>query len=334
VRLPYFEYHEPETLREALELKTSHREELCILAGGTELLPLMKFGLTRPSHIMSTGKLGCLRGMSSKDNTFRMAASTTLAELSASGKVRRMFNALYEAAESVAAPPIRNVATLAGNLCQNSRCLFYNQSETWREEKSPCLKAGGDACLAVAGGKKCFSVYQGDLAPAIAALGGSVQVEKKGFSRTISVAELFTGDAKNPISLSAEEMITAVLLPLPEGRAGSAYRKMRMRSAVDYPLLSVAAMVSVSDRGAIDSARIVIGAAGPAPILADEATALLIGQIPKDVDMDKIAQTAARKTVMIDNLVLPASYRKKMVQVFVARAVKAAIQNISEKERP
>jgi CO/xanthine dehydrogenase FAD-binding subunit len=245
-----------------------------------------------------------------------------------------MFKALYEAAESVAAPPIRNVGTLAGNLCQNSRCLFYNQSEAWRHEKPPCLKAGGDACLAVAGGKKCFSVYQGDLAPAVAVLGGSIEIANERSTRTISVAELFTGNAKYPIALNADEMMTAVLLPLPKSRTGSAYRKMRMRSAVDYPLLSVAAMVSVSTDDAIDTARIVIGAAGPAPVIADEAAAMLINQRPQNLDFDKIGQTAARKTAMIDNLVQPAAYRKKMVQIFVTRAVKAAIQDASGKEKP
>ena len=281
----------------------------------------MKFGLVKPSHIMNPGNVPSLRGISAEDGTLRIGAMTTLAELSASHEIRRTFNAMHEAVESVAAPPIRNVATLGGNLCQNSRCLFYNQSEVWREEKPPCFKAGGDVCLAVTGGKKCFSVYQGDLAPAITALGGKIRVEKVGSSRLISADELFSGDAKQPIALRDDEMITEVLLPLPEGRVGSAYRKMRMRSAMDYPLLSVAAVVSVNDAGTINAARVVIGAAGPAPLIAHEAGALLLGQDPRKVNLDKVGQTAAKRTQMVDNLVLPASYRKKMIPVFVGRAV-------------
>jgi 4-hydroxybenzoyl-CoA reductase subunit beta len=331
VRLPYFGYYEPATLEEALALMAEHREKLRVLAGGTELFPLMKFGLAQPSHLVSSGNLPGLRGISVEAGALRIGAMTTLAELSASGEIRRMFNAVYEAAESVAAPPVRNVATLAGNLCQNSRCLFYNQSETWRKEKPPCFKAGGGVCLAVPGGKKCFSVYQGDLAPAIAAFGGTVKVEKKGSSRTISIAELFSGDAQNPIALSDDEMITAVLLPLPEGRVGSAYMKMRMRSAMDYPLLSVAAVVFVNDKGTIDAARVVVGAAGPAPSIAHEAIALLLGQDARKVDLDKVGQAAARGAIMVDNLVLPASYRKKMIAVFARRAVEGAIEQAIDK---
>jgi 4-hydroxybenzoyl-CoA reductase subunit beta len=327
VRLPSFDYHEPATLEEALALMAEHCGELRILGGGTELLPLMKFGLVKPSHIMNPGHLPSLRGIAAEDGALRIGAMTTLAELSASHEIRRTFNAIHEAVESVAALPIRNVATLGGNLCQNSRCLFYNQSATWREEESPCLKAGGDVCLAVTGGKKCFSVYQGDLAPAITALGGKIRIEKVGSSRLISADELFSGDAKRPIALSNDEMITAVLLPLPEGRVGSAYRKMRMRSVMDYPLFSVAAAVSVNDAGTIDAARVVLGASGPAPLIAHEAGGLLLGQDPRKVDLDKVGQTAAKKTQMVDNLVLPASYRKKMIPVFVGRAVEQAAKN-------
>jgi CO/xanthine dehydrogenase FAD-binding subunit len=119
---------------------------------------------------------------------------------------------------------------------------------------------------------------------------------------------------------------------------GSAYKKMRMRSAMDYPLLSVAAVVSVNDAGRINAARVVIGAAGPAPLIAHEAAGLLLGQDPRKVDPDKVGQAAARKAQMVDNLVLPASYRKKMVPVYVKRAVEQAmeraIQTTPGKENP
>ncbi len=325
MRLPYFDYHQPATLEEALGLMAEHRGALAILGGGTELLPLMKFGLVRPSHVMN-GNLSGLQGISMEDGALRVGAMTTLAALSASDRVRSAFNALYEAAESVAAPPIRNVATLGGNLCQNSRCLFYNQSETWREEKPPCFKAGGNVCLAAPGGKKCFSVYQGDLAPAISAFGGTITLGKEESSRTIPILELFTGDAKNPIALGHDELITDVLLPLPEGRTGSAYRKLRVRSAVDYPLLSVAAMISVNDKGTIAAARLVLGAAGPAPLIAERCAELLLGRKPETVDFGEIGQALIKGTQMIDNLELPGSYRRKMIPVFAKRAIEAAIE--------
>jgi carbon-monoxide dehydrogenase medium subunit len=158
-------------------------------------------------------------------------------------------------------------------------------------------------------------------------------VAKKGSSRTIPVEELFSGEAKHPIALGDDEMITEVLLPKPEGRAGSAYRKMRMRSAVDYPLISVAAVICLNSQGKIDAARVALGAAGPAPSVAQEAGAMLLGKDPREVDLDSVGQSLARGTQMVNNLELPASYRRRMIPVFARRAIEAAIRSALGKER-
>jgi 4-hydroxybenzoyl-CoA reductase beta subunit len=333
MKLPYFEYLEPKTLDQVLQSLSEHPGQTRLLAGGTDLLPLMRFGLAQPTHVMSLRSLSALHGVTVRNGELRIGSMTTLTELLSSNDVKESFAALYEALESVAAPPIRNAATIGGNLCQNSRCLFYNQSKTWREEQPPCFKAGGDVCLAVPGGKKCFSVYQGDLAPALIAFGTSITVEKKGSSRTIPLEKLFSGEAKQPIALSDDEVITEVLLPVPKGQAGSAYRKMRMRSAVDYPLISVAAVLSLDGRGTINGARLVLGAAGPAPSVAQEAGAMLLGKDPKDADLDSVGQAVARGTQMVNNLELPASYRRKMIPVFARRAIEATIRTALGKER-
>ena len=333
MRLPYFEYLEPTTLDEALQALSEHPGQTRLLAGGTDLLPLMRFGLAQPACVMSLRSLPGLKGVTVRNGELRVGSMTTLTALLSSKEVKESFAAFYEALESVAAPPIRNGGTIGGNLCQNSRCLFYNQSKTWREEQPVCFKAGGDVCLAVPGGKKCFSVYQGDLAPALMAFGARIKVEKKGSSRAIPLEELFSGEAKHPIALGDDEMITEVLLPVPKGRAGSAYRKMRMRSAIDYPLLSVAAVICLDNKGKIDVARVALGACGPAPLISKDAAALLAGKEPKQVDLDAAGQAVARGTQMVNNLELPASYRRTMIPVFARRAIEAAIQAALGKER-
>jgi CO/xanthine dehydrogenase FAD-binding subunit len=258
---------------------------------------------------------------------------TTLTELLCAKEIRGSFAAFHEALESVAAPPLQNAGTVGGNLCQNSRCLFYNQSKTWREEQPACLKAGGDVCLAVPGGKKCFSVYQGDLACALMAFGARIKVQKKGASRVVPLDDIFSGDAHHPIGLGNDETITEVLLAVPAGRTGSAYRKLRMRSAIDYPLVSVAAAVSLNGRGTISRARLVLGACGPAPAVAHDAEAILVGKEPKQVDLDAAGQAVARGAQLVNNLELPASYRRAMIPVFARRAIEAAIQDVLGKER-
>jgi 4-hydroxybenzoyl-CoA reductase beta subunit len=333
MRLPFFEYHEPASLDEALRIISERRGASRLLAGGTELLPLMRFGLVRPANLVSLVNIAGLSGISSKDGTLRIGGMTTLAELAVNAAVRQQFRALHEAIESVAAPPIRNGATVAGNLCQNSRCLFYNQSKTWREERPPCFKAGGDVCLAVPGGKKCFSVYQGDLAPALTALGGRVTVQKVSGSRTVSCETLFSGEALRPIGLADDEFVTEILLDTPLAGAGSAYRKLSLRSAIDYPLVSAAAYVSFDQEGKIQAARVLIGAAGPAPLPSREAVDLLLGKKPQEIDLHAVGQAAGRGAQMVDNLVLPASYRRKMISVLARRAIEAAIQEALGKER-
>ncbi len=326
MRIPYFDYYEPVELGEALGLMAEHRGTMHVLGGGSDLLPRMKLGLVRPSQLMSLRNLANLSSISFKEGALCIGAMTTLAALSASDDIVHSFTAIHEALESVAAPPIRSVATLGGNLCQNSRCLFYNQSETWRKEKPPCLKANGDVCLAVRGGKKCFSVYQGDLAPAIASFGGMIRIEKKGSSRVVPIGELFTGDAKNPIALHDDEILTEVILPTVKGRVGSAYRKLRMRPAMDYPMLSIAAMISLNDAGTVESAAVVTGAAGAAPMIAEQGAELLLGKKREAIDPDEIGRVIGKGAQMIDNLELPGSYRRRMIPVFARRAIEAAVE--------
>lgn len=333
MRLPYFEYSEPRTLDELLTILSEQAEKPCLIAGGTDILPRVRSGLAQPGRLVSPRALAELKGVTVRDGELHAGSMTTLTELLSSLEVRRSFPALHEALESVAAPPLQNAGTVGGNLCQNSRCLFYNQSKTWREEQPACLKAGGDVCLAVPGGKKCFSVYQGDLAVALIAFGARITVERRGSSRTIALEELFSGEAKHPIKLSNDEIITEVLLPVPPERTGSAYRKLRMRSSVDYPLVSVAAVVSLNNRGTIDTARLALGACGPAPSVAHEAAAMLVGKAPQDVDLGAAGQAVARGAQMVNNLELPASYRRTMIPVFARRAIEAAMQDALGKER-
>jgi len=333
MRLPYFEYCEPRTLDELLEVLSERDGQNLLIAGGTDILPLVRFGLAQPGCLVSPRGLPGLKGVAISNGELHIGSMSTLTELLCAKEIRGSFAAFREALESVAAPPLQNAGTVGGNLCQNSRCLFYNQSKTWREEQPACFKAGGDVCLAVPGGKKCFSVYQGDLAVALIAFGARITVERRGSSRTIALEELFSGEAKHPIKLSSDEIITEVLLPVPPERTGSAYRKLRMRSAVDYPLVSVAAVVSLNNRGTIDTARLVLGACGPAPSVAHEAAAMLVGKAPKDVDLGAAGQAVARGAQMVNNLELPASYRRTMIPVFARRAIEAAIRSALGKER-
>jgi 4-hydroxybenzoyl-CoA reductase subunit beta len=225
----------------------------------------------------------------------------------------------------VAAPPIRNVATIGGNLFQNSRCLFYNQSSAWRLERQACLKAGGKTCLAVPGSKKCFSVYQGDLAPALIVHDAKIRIEqKRGKPREVAVQALFTGQGHEPVRRAVGEIATEIIVPIPGRTTGSSYQKLRMRSAMDYPLAGAAAVVSVAGK-IIKEARLVLSAAGPAPVVVP-LNGLIVGKKPAAVDLDSVAQLIPKNLPIVNNSAVPAWYRRKMLAVFAKRTMKAALE--------
>ena len=320
MRLPPFQYLEPATLEEALSILNTLKEAVKILAGGTDLVNRMKLRLTEPAFVMNIGRLRNMSGLDAGDTETVIGANTRLKEIAGSRLVNKRFRAVAEAALQVASPTITNMATLGGNLLQNTRCLYYDQSGMVRNGLERCHKRGGAVCLAVKGSKRCFSVHQGDMPPALIAFNARCVLEKKGSTRTVSLVELFTGNGVTPFAIGADELLTRIILPNPEGTYSSAYRKLRLRGGIDYPLASAAAFVSVSDGRKAAACRLVLGAAGAAPRVIDGASC--------EADLEGMAQKAFDHAEGVDNLQMPGAYRRKMVSVLAKRAIQAAIEDI------
>ncbi len=327
MRLPPFEYLGPRSVKEALEMIERHKGKVKIVAGGTDIINRLRQRLITPQFVISLKGVAELAGITKKGASLVIAAGTTLRAVMESPLVADYAPALAQAARLVAAPPIQNIATIGGNILQNTRCLFHNQSELVRKAAEPCLKQGGKVCLAVKGSRKCFSVYQGDIAPVLIAFDATVTLRSSRGRRTIPLAELFTGNGKEPFAIEKDEILTDVGIPVPKGTFGAAYEKLRLRKGLEYPLVSAAAFVSLNNKGVISQARVVLGAAGPGPKLLEKATAALIGKKPADIDIDTAASYALKAAQMADNLALPADYRRKMAKVFTARAIAGAIEN-------
>lgn len=326
MRMPYFAFLAPSTLAEALSILAVDTGGRRVLAGGTDLIPLMKYGLEAPSTIMSLKNITGLRGITLEDKELRIGAMTTLTDLLSSPVIKEHFRALYQATAAVATPPIGNVATVGGNICQDSRCLYYNQSKTWRLERPPCFKAGGNVCHVVPKGKKCFSVYSGDLAPALIALKSRVAIERQGSCQVIPLLDIFSSRGKKPLILKKEELLTKIIIPLPEKGFCSSYVKMRVRPSVDYPLLSVTAFLSLNRGRKINEAIFVLGAVGSAPVVVS-VTAQLRGEGVKNPEnFDALDDILGKGLQMVNNLALPASYRRKMLPVLAKKAISAAVE--------
>jgi 4-hydroxybenzoyl-CoA reductase subunit beta len=328
--LPPFEFFSPTTIAEALSLMAERGGKLQVLAGGTELMGRLKHGLINPSCVMSLKRVRSLVGIKNKTHTLVIGAGTTVRELAESGLIPDSLKAVSQAALLVAAPPVRNLATVGGNLLQNSRCLYYNQSALVRGGLGPCFKLGGAICHAVKGGKRCFSVYQGDLAPALIAVGAKAKLQNRGSSRTIPVEELFTGKGKAPFALAGGELLTEIVLPIPVKPSFSAYQKFRLRGSIDYPLASTAVFFSTGEKGTIDSARIVVGAAGPAPKILAEAAGAVISRKAQDVDVEQVGTFAAKAMEAVSNMSLPGPYRRKITAVLTRRALQEALIDLTQ----
>jgi len=322
MRLPPFQYLEPANVEEALSMIGIHKETVKIMAGGTDLLNRMKLRLIEPAFVMNIGKLREMDGIVIGDTETVIGANTRLKDIAGAPLVNERFRAIAEAAFQVASPTITNMATIGGNLLQNTRCMYYDQSGMVLNGLERCHKRGGSVCLAVKGSKRCFSVCQGDVAPALIAFDARCVVEKKGSARTVSITELFTGNGATPFAIGADELLTRVIIPQPKGIYSSAYRKLRLRGSVDYPLASAAAFVSVTDNRKVATCRVVIGAAGAAPKVIDGASC--------EADLEGIAQKAYDHAEGVDNLQMPGAYRRKMVRVLSIRAIKAAMDGIKE----
>lgn len=333
MRLPPFDLFEPRTIKDALAFMHEYKGALKVLGGGTELVGLMKLKLLAPKYLLSTRGLRALSGIEEKKGEVVIGAASTLREISESLLLKERFKGLAEGASVAAAFAIQSQATIGGNLLQNTRCLYYNLSEIPRRGLPACYKAGGNVCSAVKGSKRCFSVYQGDIAPILLSLGAKVQLKRQEGSRRIPVSELFTGIGKTPVAIEPDELLTQVSVPVPEGPYASSYYKLRMRKSLDFPLASAAAFISVNADKTVDTLRVVLGAAGPAPRPVDGAAQVCKGKRIGENEIEEISSMAFRVAEAVDNTALPGAYRRKMMKVVTARALRSALRDLEAEGR-
>jgi 4-hydroxybenzoyl-CoA reductase subunit beta len=248
----------------------------------------------------------------------------TLETLEKSPFVLKEYASVAQAIQVVAIPPIRHKATIGGNLCLDTRCIYYNQSELWRSGQEACFKLGGDICHAVEKGRRCQAVYQGDLGPVLLALGAEVKIISTKGEKIIPLAEFFTGRGEKPNVLKPDEILVEVLIPSGQGAVG-VYEKLHVREGMDFPMAGVAVMVKRNRSGAIEQGKLVLGAVGSSPTEVSNAARLLVGHKPTDDLLQSVSQEAMDRAQPVGNLAMNASYRRKMVGVLVKRALRRAL---------
>ncbi len=317
LRLPPLRHETPSTIEEAVALLAE--DGALLAAGGTDLVPNLKRRQYPTARtVVSLRRVAGLSAVRvDVDGTIRIGALTTLATITEDPQIP---TAVREAARSVASPQIRNQGTVGGNLCVDTRCDWLNVPDTWRQAAEPCLKAGGEMCWVAPAKKDCWAVSSSDLAPLMVALGAEVQLVGPDGQRFIPVEELYRDDGMAYLTKSADEILTEVVIPVDPGLRAT-YRKLRRRGSVDFPILGVAAAVRLDADGACISARIVLGSIASAPLRVRAAEEVLVGR-PFEADAIAEAAEAARKLARpLNNTDLTSRYRKRMIPVFVRRAL-------------
>jgi 4-hydroxybenzoyl-CoA reductase subunit beta len=321
MRLPPFTYLAPVSVRDAVKLIADHGPEAMLVAGGTDLYPNMKRRQFEPSVLVGLRGIRDLAGVSGSARTgVVIGAGTTLTDVSGHAEIARHYTGLAEAAGVVSSPQVRNVGTLGGNVCVDTRCNYYNQSYEWRKAVNFCMKKDGDICLVAPGSSRCWAVSSSDTAPMLWSLGAQVRLAGPKGARLIPISALYQDDGIQYLSKQPGEVVTDIVLPPSEGWR-SAYLKLRRRGSFDFPVLGVAVALRM-DGDIVREAAITLGAVASQPRPAPEAAALLVGHRLTPELIDAASDAAFKPGKPLDNTDLTHPYRKKMIRVFVARALR------------
>jgi len=325
MKLPEFEFIQPHSLKEACSILGEHGKKAAILAGGTALMVGLRYRLSKPIVVIGLKGLNALDYVGrTKSGGLAIGSMVTLEILEKSSLVLNECAPLAQAVQLVAIPSIRHGATIGGNLCLDTRCIYYNQSEFWRSGLKACFKLGGDICNAVEKGRRCQAVYQGDLGPVLIALGAEVKIASANGEKIIPLADFFTGRGERPNVLKHDEIVVEVRIP-PSGQgAAGVYEKLRVREGMDFPMAGVAVMVKRNGSGTIEQAKIVLGAVGTSPAEVPKAAALLEGHKLTEDLLQGVSREVVDRAQPVGNLAMDASYRRKMVGVLVKRALRRA----------
>ena len=321
MRLPLFEFRAPRPIVEAARILDGERSNTMPLAGGTDLLPNMKRRQQVPKTLMSLNRIPELRQREFSDSGARLGACLTLSEIAADPRFRNGLTALAQAASFVATPQIRNMATLGGNLCLDTRCNYYDQNYEWRKSIGFCLKKDGTTCWVAPGSSKCLAVSSTDTAPVLMALGGRVRLVSCSGQREVRLTELYQNDGIRYMKRQPNELLTQVLLDSLHGWKSS-YWKLRRRGSFDFPVLSVAAAAKIARNGIVENARIVLGSVACLPLLAAEASKSLVGRLLNQESIAEAATLAARIAKPLDNTDFDMTWRKRVTAEFVTYALR------------
>ncbi len=289
---------------QAIEMSKSN-PDFSYISGGTDLM-INKYQKNNISKtLIDLSEITEMKNLQIKEDKVIIACAVSLSELEKNKKINSLFPSLNKAIKSIASPLIRNSATIGGNLLCDNRCMYYNQSEWWREAVGNCLKCEGDICIASGGKRNCFAKMVSDLAAVLISLNALVSVVNNDGEKIIPLEDIYSGDGIYPHSLSAESILKEVVIPKRDSKVF--FKKLRERKTLEFTSLTCA--ISVRD----NNIRIVLGGVDPKPVVLD---------FDKDVTIEEIIVKSSKKCRIVKNDLYSRKYRKKMIGVFIKQGLK------------
>mgnify|MGYP005844450803 CR=1 FL=1 len=329
--LPKLNYIVPNGLEEALTLLDKYKEMARVKAGGTDLVPNLKNRLFEVEHIVDINGIDELRYIrQDEDGSLRIGALTTLTSLETSPLVREKVPLLSETAGEVASPQIRNVGTVGGNICLDTRCWYYNQSHYWQKARPVCMKLEGHICYIAKASRACYALFSSDVGTCLVALGASIKIASPKGEEVVAIGDFYTGDGLKQNILEPDEVVTEVIVPHQPSNTVSTYLKYRVRDSIDFPLLSVALILTLEPgSGLIRDTRVVLGAALSGPFVASNTQAFLRGKRIDDEVVEEAGRLAYKETKVVSSSIISGAQRKDMVRVLVKQALCQACSTVN-----
>ncbi len=326
--LPDFDVLRPQTVADVIAARTAPPASR-LLGGGTDLVVNIRRGIEAPPALIDMTGVAELKSIEVSGDTLAVGASVTLAELAAHADVMARFPAVSQAADSIAGPTHRVMGTVGGNICLDTRCIFYNQSDWWRSSNDHCLKTTGEMCHVAPKSKGvCFATFSGDLAPAFLLFDGEVDLAGPEGERTLPLADLYigysrqdgsTGDGKNYMSLKPGEIVVRVRARNAAGLR-SGYDKMRIRRSIEYPVAG-AGVALARDGDTLTDLRVAITGTNPRPVRLEGTDALTGGALDDRVT-DGLDELVRDQIMAMKTTFTPGMYRRRVANVLAKRMVR------------
>jgi 4-hydroxybenzoyl-CoA reductase subunit beta len=330
LRLPPFQFHAAKTLSEAADVLASegaaeHEDNVRLVAGGTDLWPNMKRRHQKARTVVSLMRIPGLQGID-VNGDIRIGATTILEDIVRDKSVRERYPALARAVASISSPPLRHMGTIGGNLCVDTRCTYYNQTEEWRRSVDYCMKEDGHICWVATSSPRCLAHSASDSAPMLCALEANVRLVSTEGERVIPVEGLYRDDGIQYLAKRPEEIVAGVLLAKDSDaeHCRSAFWKLRRRGSIDFAVVSSAVALWTDKAGMVEKARIYLGAVGSHPVAAEEAVAFLVGKTPTPEIIAEAAKLARKPAYPMDNTDFQAQWRGAMVVKYTEAALREA----------